>query len=238
MTALETDRRSFLRAICENPADDVVRLVYADWLEENGERSLHAEMIRLQIGGRVPSNRPGRWVKAAIGESGGSLLEWTNGFGKQDRSITAYATREGVVAYSAFTAGSDERNAQRRRILITRGFVSRVSLSCKVFMQHAGALFAEHPITEVRLTDRTARHGLPFPPLHFGWQILQVIQPATANYMIPTEIFSRMVETGGLSNWRHYVGVDAANTSLSAACVSYGRSLAGLPALSSPHGIA
>ena len=31
-----TDERDLLRAIPENPADDVVRLVYADWLEEHG----------------------------------------------------------------------------------------------------------------------------------------------------------------------------------------------------------
>lgn len=28
---------SFWQAILDNPADDSLRLVYADWLEENGE---------------------------------------------------------------------------------------------------------------------------------------------------------------------------------------------------------
>ncbi len=36
-----------LRAILDNPEDDAVRLVYADWLEENGETD-HAEFIRVQ----------------------------------------------------------------------------------------------------------------------------------------------------------------------------------------------
>ena len=39
----------FLRAICENPDDDAPRLIYADWLDENGD-SERAEFIRLQIG--------------------------------------------------------------------------------------------------------------------------------------------------------------------------------------------
>jgi uncharacterized protein (TIGR02996 family) len=39
---------AFLQAICENPADDTPRLVYADWLEERG-RVERAEFIRLQI---------------------------------------------------------------------------------------------------------------------------------------------------------------------------------------------
>ena len=38
----------FLRAICENPEDDTVRLVYADWLDENGDPE-RAEFIRLQV---------------------------------------------------------------------------------------------------------------------------------------------------------------------------------------------
>jgi uncharacterized protein (TIGR02996 family) len=38
----------FLRAICADPEDDLARLVYADWLDENGEPE-RAELIRLQI---------------------------------------------------------------------------------------------------------------------------------------------------------------------------------------------
>ena len=30
-----TDRDSFLRALCAGPDDDLLRLAYADWLEEN-----------------------------------------------------------------------------------------------------------------------------------------------------------------------------------------------------------
>ncbi len=38
----------FLKMICANPADDAPRLVYADWLEENGEE-LRAVFIRAQV---------------------------------------------------------------------------------------------------------------------------------------------------------------------------------------------
>ncbi len=44
---MTSDRDSFLTAICESPADDLPRLVYADWLEENGEAD-RAEFIRVQ----------------------------------------------------------------------------------------------------------------------------------------------------------------------------------------------
>ena len=43
-----TERDALLRAVCENPDDDTPRLVYADWLQENGEEE-RAEFIRVQV---------------------------------------------------------------------------------------------------------------------------------------------------------------------------------------------
>ena len=43
-----TDREKFANDIVNNPADDTVRLVYADWLDEHGEPE-RAEFIRVQI---------------------------------------------------------------------------------------------------------------------------------------------------------------------------------------------
>src|SRR5262249_40896996 len=42
-----THDTAFLAAIRENPEDDAVRLVYANWLEERGDAA-RAEFIRLQ----------------------------------------------------------------------------------------------------------------------------------------------------------------------------------------------
>src|SRR5262245_3603199 len=43
-----SDHAGFLRAIREEPDDDTPRLIYADWLEENGDPD-RAEFIRTQI---------------------------------------------------------------------------------------------------------------------------------------------------------------------------------------------
>lgn len=42
------EESSFLRTICDHPDDDLPRLVYCDWLDENGQ-SERAEFIRIQI---------------------------------------------------------------------------------------------------------------------------------------------------------------------------------------------
>ncbi len=43
-----TENETFLEAIAANPEDDLVRLIYADWLEEHGQ-SDRSEFIRTQI---------------------------------------------------------------------------------------------------------------------------------------------------------------------------------------------
>lgn len=47
-----TDTLSFLRAIAANPGDEATRLVFADWLEENGD--WRAEFLRLDCALRAP----------------------------------------------------------------------------------------------------------------------------------------------------------------------------------------
>jgi uncharacterized protein (TIGR02996 family) len=42
-----TDGEALLRAVCAAPREDLPRLVYADWLEENGQGE-RAEFIRIQ----------------------------------------------------------------------------------------------------------------------------------------------------------------------------------------------
>jgi uncharacterized protein (TIGR02996 family) len=51
------EREALLRAVCESPDDDTPRLVYADWLDENGEPE-RAEFIRVQIALARGSDEP------------------------------------------------------------------------------------------------------------------------------------------------------------------------------------
>lgn len=67
-----SDRAAFLRAIAEQPDDDLPRLVYADWLDEHGEPE-RAEFIRVQceLAAR-PGSPPGRRAELLARE--GELL--------------------------------------------------------------------------------------------------------------------------------------------------------------------
>src|SRR5262249_10178667 len=57
-----SERDGFLRAIAANPADDTVRLAFADWLEEHGDPD-RAQLIPVQIpfgNADRPSRPPGK----------------------------------------------------------------------------------------------------------------------------------------------------------------------------------
>jgi uncharacterized protein (TIGR02996 family) len=55
-----TDGSAILRAILDNPDDDAPRLIYADWLDENGDAD-RAAFIRAQIKlARLPQDDPDR----------------------------------------------------------------------------------------------------------------------------------------------------------------------------------
>lgn len=94
-----SEEQAFARRICETPADDTVRLIFADWLQDRGDDS-RANFIRRQIAGELATLRmtwlipfepmlgiqphrlrfsaePGRAV-ATVGT--GRRLEWTRGF--------------------------------------------------------------------------------------------------------------------------------------------------------------
>jgi uncharacterized protein (TIGR02996 family) len=72
--AMTSDGDALFRAICEQPWEDTPRLVYADWLDENGQPE-RAEFIRLQIElAAIPPNK--RWNTPQQERTNALQLEW------------------------------------------------------------------------------------------------------------------------------------------------------------------
>src|SRR4051794_40341938 len=104
---------SFLEAIREDPADDVPRLVFADWLEDNGDYD-RAEFIRVQCEVARGVRDRGRSLELL-----GRLRELSQ------------ANREkwlGPLAKPA-TLGADA--------YFERGFVDTIRIGAAVFLEHA-----------------------------------------------------------------------------------------------------
>jgi uncharacterized protein (TIGR02996 family) len=112
---------AFLQAIIENPEDDTHRLVYADWLEENGDElgMAHARLIRVQCDlANLPADDPRR---AELEEQEACLLDthgktWTKplrklGFGS--KVARRFRFRQGFLAEGKMSATDFVNRAEK-----------------------------------------------------------------------------------------------------------------------------
>src|SRR5262249_23583126 len=117
---------AFLEDICAHAEDDAPRLVFADWLEENGQPH-RAEFIRLQC--RLATMGEDDPERSALEDR-----EW--------ELATVYRDewREGVPAW-----------ARKEPFAFRRGFVGRLSMTATQFLKHGEAPFRVVPLEELHL---------------------------------------------------------------------------------------
>jgi uncharacterized protein (TIGR02996 family) len=122
----------FLQAILEEPDDDTHRLVYADWLEEQGDVS-RAEFIRMQCArSRLPREDPDRVAM----------------FRREETFLRAHADR--WLEPLRLCVGAWH---------FRRGFLQSVTLPASTFLLHHGLLFRIAALEYLRL-EREPGSGL------------------------------------------------------------------------------
>jgi uncharacterized protein (TIGR02996 family) len=134
-----THEQGFLRDISEHPADDVPRLVFADWLEERARPgdAERAEFIRLQIDlARRDEEDPGVW---------------------------ALRLREAQLAGRWGKGWAGPLRLLVKRWRFRRGFVEQVSLPISSFLAHAEEIFALAPVGHVRLLGEVVQEQRTSP---------------------------------------------------------------------------
>jgi uncharacterized protein (TIGR02996 family) len=211
-----------LRAVLEVPGCDDRRLVYADWLEEQGDGE-YAEFVRVQCALAAMESRHRHECTSAVRR------------GMESRGLK---TREGELlsrGYWRFPMGTLWSGAAKTlRWDYSRGFIESVSLPRAAFMEHAHALFARHPITAVTLTDCRPREisdwQRPAGPRQFVWGFYyphkdHATEPA---HRLPQAL--HRAHPGEHLQGPH-PSPEAALHALSLAAANYGRSLHALPAL-------
>lgn len=228
-----SDGDALLRAILLNPADDVARLVYADWLQENGD-DLQADLIRVGVEiGRVEMRCQKKGLALShMWPHGGRIGPLFVSRCRCRPCSLARAEYRRVCALAEWGGTDQEMRFAvigagfRRR----RGFVSAIRLPLAAFMKHAKELFSAYPIERVTLTDR--QPVMEFPngeEPHFTWMAFDrnIAVPSVfdQSWAIPNEI------AGAVLYVQFPLNDQDAYEWLSARCVAYGRSLVGLPAL-------
>jgi uncharacterized protein (TIGR02996 family) len=127
---LPAGAEGLFRAVLDAPADEGLRLILADWLEERGtpEALRRAELIRLQVDlDRDPPFGPDDPLSSRVAE----LLA---------ENDAAWAGPELLGLVDAWE--------------FRRGFVEAVTIDAEALGQHSDALFAAAPVRDVRLAGR------------------------------------------------------------------------------------
>ena len=168
---LLSERDSFLPAIIADRDSDVPRLIFADWLEEHGERD-RSEFIRIQcrlakltqldslecLRCEICGNRPdedgelrhGRGCYVVCEEGGGSDIFELNERQRLQIRQRHVDNRRKWFEDDLHSVWGDKPPEYGTNY--TRGFISCISISWKDWLEHWQAIRAACPLEEVRFT--------------------------------------------------------------------------------------
>lgn len=215
-----TDTAALLHAVLADPAEDTVRLVYADALEEQGEGD-RAEFIRVQVEYAAWERRTGsKYIAGPEVRRVSELLKFhrADWFAVGDMRPWSNGTNDvvwitGGVSTAFLYLGGD----------VSRGFVSHLTCTTADFLQHAASIFASQPVTGVVLRDKEPEYVGRDPgfPCWRWWSSSQYHEQQEET--IPPVLYDRC------SGW--HPTREEAIADLSDSCVAWGRSLVGLPPL-------
>lgn len=236
------DRAGLLQGILEDPSSELPFLAYADWCEENGD-DRQAELVRrpfleLPAGHNAYRTRAYRDARAAVRGSLEGIIPISyhvylelNDQLRDGKSLTE-------IFSDCYWGGSRKDFA----VVVRHNFISEIGCSHPLFMKVAAALFARHPIRDVRLIGARPDDIFPgSPDDQFGyWRSWRrggnVVGAYQGGEIVAAPVFDllpggrKQIDRHGELN-RLYPSAAVAFRALSGACVAFARLAARLPGI-------
>lgn len=228
--------RGLLWDVIDSPADDLPRLILADWLDDHGEPG-RAEFIRAQCEIAafrktelcVYDTRPRykqRSTPCITYKQGGNCQCKADALAKRESSLwdvcylqlaaeVNHWLRKPRSTWYGYSARWHLSPNEGDELVATwdRGFVHKVAMRLEAFEKHAAALFARCPVTRVVLTNREPAER----PERFTWFGPHPTERReTDESRLPGFLWHALPHVD-------YSTRDAAVNALSTACVAYGR---------------
>lgn len=122
---MQTEAEAFLQRIRAYPDDDAQRLIFADWLDEQGDP--RGRFIRVQLALAELTTAAPAWKALAV----------------QERDLLAAHRAEWEAPFRGLATG----------LVFRRGFVEELNVNARVFLRAAPDLFAAAPVRHVHLLD-------------------------------------------------------------------------------------
>lgn len=218
-----SDREAVLKAILDDPADDLPRLAFADLCEEAGDVT-RAEFIRVQLEqARLPEPEY-KTIGPVFGNDGtfydngkcvlcrpGQRCQWHALWQRADDLIA------GASVPPYFNSHMPAAILSWRW---TRGFVSYVRCPFDAWRQHGPALAAAHPLERVELSDKRPHASAMFSVVSW-WEPRLACGDRSD---IPLDVFALLcggnLRSGEAGKWREYATVKDAEDDLSQALLA------------------
>lgn len=193
-----TEADAFLADIIEHPADDTPRLIFADWLEDNGDGE-RAEFIRASIATHKaptqPHNRVMTWREYnRLADRARELLlcnwrEWTPRL-SPDKSFELILSKK--WAFMGTPA-----------VEFARGFISLVHCSLAAWLEHGPALVRRQPVERVELPGVIRLTMSPIVSCPTIWQGM------ASHHNLPGDLFALFAERLGIERCRNNLCIGA-----------------------------
>ncbi len=236
-----TDEQAFLEAILDDPEDDNLRLIYADFLEERGDGA-RAEFIRVQ----VELSQVKRCKKSTRLFPDNHCLPpyclhcrphkkpaYYRDLRRRDVELLTAKHPSGVTNNLAWAEPllvrvpaanwTDTTRRQEPFLRFRRGFVEEIGFPCRVFLEHAALFFGQAPITKVVLTDLEPHEqitSLGHRRVGWWWR-----RSTWERHDEPGEVLYQLLDAKEEIGWKWWDSREEALNALSAACVQHGRNL-------------
>lgn len=205
-----THEEAFLQSIVENPDDDTPRLIFADWLEENGQGE-RAEFVRVQCELAKPC-RLGYSDRFHVDDACASCDPLWNRERVLSASCREWANLPALGSPWFIDYHGPKIRGQPPRALFVRGFVEQIAISTVNFLAHGRSLVRAAPLRQVRLVDREPMYG----GYTYGW--FETDQGDSCDVPEFWGLLSQPVDSDTIS-WKNYETPELARADLSLACL-------------------
>jgi len=172
-----------LAGILANPEDMGRRLVYADWLEENGEEE-RASFVRGQcLGQRVQVRLP-------------LIREWVPWLGKRTLSAVWARWHCTIKHVDARGYGGGIRTAPAPgRVVFRGGFISEVRCLLSEWLVYGSQMVRQHPIRCVHMVDKTPHDSAALSHEWFNYDHLLGAERIDATDALPGAVFALLPDS-------------------------------------------
>lgn len=210
-----TDRAAVLRAVLDDPADDLARLAFADLLDEGGDTSGHAELIRAGVRLAALGPAPPAFCRNAFVfpiDCPCAFHVWKAAHGR-------------LFAWEGLLINALRGRPPFKSLHWDRGFISEATCTMAEWLEHGPAVARANPVSKVTITDKEP-HDLLVPDGAWGWY--QFALTFDGHHHVKKMVCKHM--TGHVTpyvkgnGWHRFATRDAAVAALSNACVTWARS--------------